>query len=99
MKAYELIRGVLDLIEKIESQDQQETAEQYYDDETRRMNQIADLKSSEETAYANTPTTAYASIDAVTKDAGGGTNAPKHPADIRTTAPSMYPDWQAQRGE
>lgn len=91
MKAYELIRGVLDLIEKIESQDQQETAEQFYDDETRRMNQIADLKSSEEVSYANSPTTAYASIDAVTKDAGGGTNTPKHPADIRSDSVAMYP--------
>ncbi len=93
MRAHELIRGVLDLIEKIESEEeQQETAENFYDDETRRMNQIADLTGdSTPTTYANTPVTAVASIEAVTTNAGGGTNAPKHPADIRADSISMYP--------
>jgi hypothetical protein len=92
MRAHELIRGVLDLIEKIEAEEEQETAEQFYDDESRRMNQIADLQKEPDTsAYANSPTTAYASITAVTTDAGGGTNGPKHPADIRSDSVAMYP--------
>lgn len=92
MRAHELIRGVLDLIEKIESEETQETAESFYDDETRRMNQIADLTSDSEPAtYANTPVTAIAGIEAVTTNAGGGTNAPKHPADIRADSVAMYP--------
>ncbi len=92
MLAHELIRGDLDIIEKIESEETQETAENFYDDETRRMNQIADLKhDSTDAQYANSPVAAYASIEAVTTDAGGGTNAPKHPADIRSDSVSMYP--------
>lgn len=95
MRAHELIRGVLDLIEKIESEEaaeSQETAEQFYDDESRRMNQIADLEHvPDPSGYANSPVTAYASIEAVTTAAGGGTNTPKHPADIRSDSVSMYP--------
>jgi hypothetical protein len=41
----------------------------------------------------------YADIDSVTKNAGGGVNGPKHPADIRGEHPSMYPAYQAGFGE
>jgi predicted ATP-binding protein involved in virulence len=93
MRAHEIIRTVLDLIDQIETDNkQQETAEEYYDDERRRMNQISDLTHEPDlSAYANKPIVAYASIEAVTTDAGGGTNAPKHPADIRSDSVAMYP--------
>jgi hypothetical protein len=43
---------------------------------------------------ANSPNEVVADIEAVTTDAGGGVNAPKHPHDIRVKDPSAYPDQQ-----
>lgn len=70
------------------------------DEELARMKQIAGLLPVDaETEYANEPQEMYADIDSVTKDAGGGVNGPKHPADIRGEHPSMYPAYQAGFGE
>ena len=64
-------------------------------DDIRRFRQIVDLADSgEPTEYSNTPKEEYASIEAVTTDAGGGVNGPKHPHDIRVKDPSMYPNQQ-----
>ena len=54
--------------------------------------QIEDLAVDERTFddYSNTPTEQYADLDAVTSQAGGGVNGPKHAADIRTDSPSLY---------
>ena len=66
------------------------------DEELARIKQIAGLLPVDvETEYANEPQEMYADIDSVTKDAGGGVNGPKHPADIRGEHPSMYPAYQA----
>ena len=97
MRATEIIRGVLDLIDQVETESPESsnpTAEEYYDDETRRFDQIADLTGEEPGMYANSPTDAVASIETVTIKAGGGTNAPKHPADIKSNSISMYPGTQ-----
>lgn len=96
MRAHEIIRGVLDLIDQIESHQGEEnpTAAEYYDDETRRFDQVVDLLGAEQTTYDNSPAPAIASIEAVTIKAGGGTNAPKHPADIKSNSISMYPGTQ-----
>lgn len=95
MRAHEIIRGVLDLIDQIESnqgvEQEEPTAAEYYDDESRRMNQIKDLIPSEQGVYDNSPVVATASITSVTTDAGGGVNGPKHPADIRADSVAMYP--------
>ncbi len=40
--------------------------------------------------FENAPDEQYADIDAVTKDAGGGMNGPKHPKDLRVKDPSPY---------
>jgi hypothetical protein len=40
--------------------------------------------------FANEPDEKYADIDAVTKDAGGGMNGPKHPKDLRVKDPSAF---------
>ncbi len=40
--------------------------------------------------YQNKPKAEYADIDAVTTDAGGGMNGPKHPKDLRIKDPSPY---------
>ena len=65
------------------------------DEELARMKQIAGLIPVEcDAEYANEPQEQYASIDSVTKDAGGGVNGPKHPSDIRGDHTSMYPAHQ-----
>lgn len=97
MRATEIIRGVLDLIDQVETESPENsnpTAAEYYDDETRRFDQIADLTDVEQGMYANSPADAIASIETVTIKAGGGTNAPKHPADIKSNSISMYPGTQ-----
>lgn len=66
------------------------------DEELARMKQIAGLIPVEcDAEYANEPQEQYASIDSVTKDAGGGLNGPKHPSDIRGDHVSLYPAYQA----
>jgi len=43
---------------------------------------------------SNSPNEKIADITAVTVDAGGGVNGPKHPHDLRVKDPSMYPNQQ-----
>ena len=61
-------------------------------DGDRGMAQIRDLiaKADKPKGLANEPDEAYAGIDSVTTDAGGGVNGPKDPADIRVKDPSGY---------
>ena len=66
--------------------------EEYAPDDIRRFKQIVDLAASgEPTEYSNTPREEYAAMNSVTTAAGGGMQAPKHPADIRGEQPSIYP--------
>lgn len=108
MRAIEIIRGVLDLIDQAEQDDQQSEpvavvarAEvepgNELDDNVRRFKQIVDLVSGQRNpaAFANEPKEKIADIDSVTVDAGGGWMKPKHPADIRGEHPSMFPFFQA----
>ena len=104
MRATEILRGILDIIDDLDDQQAQDvkdtpSAEEFYSDEDRRMNQIKDLLPTDcnSGTYSNSPATSYASIEAVTTDAGGGTSAPKHPADIRADSVSMYPGAQHVR--
>lgn len=66
--------------------------EEFAPDDIRRFRQIVDLANTQVTEYPNTPKEEYAGIESVTTAAGGGMNAPKHPADIRGEQPSMYPN-------
>jgi len=61
-------------------------------DGDRGMDQIKDLvrKAGIEKEYSNSPEEAYAGVDSVTTDAGGGMNEPKDPADLRVKDPSGY---------
>lgn len=61
-------------------------------DGDRGMDQIKDLvrKAGIEKEYSNSPEEAYAGVDSVTTDAGGGVNGPKDPADIRVKDPQGY---------
>lgn len=107
MRATEIIRGVLDLIDQVEQEQSSEPVAviantqvepgNELDDNVRRFKQIVDLVSGQQdpAAFANEPEERVADIDAVTIDAGGGLNGPKHPADIRGEHPSMFPFFQA----
>lgn len=99
MRATEILRGILDIIDNIEDQQEQPAqvsepvaSAEVYDDDARRMNQIKDLLPTARitTVYANSPIKAVADIDAVTKDAGGGLNGPKHPEDLRGNSFPLY---------
>lgn len=99
MRAHEIIRSVLDLIDQIENPQPEPVALAIvepdlnpYDDEQRRFNQILDLLTQPEQMYNNSPAETVSNIDSVTKDAGGGWNGPKHPADIRADSVAMYPN-------
>jgi hypothetical protein len=107
MRATEIIRGVLDLIDQVEQNEEQSQpvaivakAEiepgNSLDDNVRRFKQIVDLVSDDPNPadFANTPDEKIADIDSVTVDAGGGWNGPKHPSDIRGEHPSMFPFFQ-----
>lgn len=90
MRVSEIIRSILDVIDNAEAgqeiprPDQEVPNEQFYDDDVRKMRQIADLVSGQQaTEYSNSPAEEYAGIEAVTTAAGGGPNKPKHQDDIR----------------
>jgi len=98
MKVQDIIRSVLDIIDQAEQQEKPSmtvdlvATAQEGDDELRRIQQVVDLLTgNERPTLANSPDERYADIDAVTTDAGGGVNGPKHPADIRGEHPSLYP--------
>lgn len=106
MRAHELIQAILSVIDRVEQPEQEpviavqlntepETAADFYDDEMRRMKQIAGLQDpGEMSPLSNAPNPQYADVDAVTVDAGGGPNKPKHPADIRGNSQSIFPAHQ-----
>ncbi len=96
MKTTDLIRNVLDLIDQVETDHTEEpkSTNDEYDDESRRMNQIKDLLPTADVTvmYANSPSEATAEINAVTTDAGGGVNGPKHSRDLRGNSFPIYPE-------
>lgn len=103
MRATEIIRAVLDIIDKQEPEIQKDPGitgsiniqRTTQDDESARFLQVLDLLSKgDEPAIANAPNQKTADIDAVTTNAGGGVNGPKHPHDIRIKDPSQHPGQQ-----
>lgn len=100
MRATDLIRAVLDLIdqtEKVQSTDPRQEIEidvipNEPGEQTSRFKQIFDLLSQRNRLepYSNSPRDAVADIDAVTVLAGGGLNGSKHPDDIRVKDPRGY---------
>lgn len=100
MRATDLVRQVLDLLDQIEDPHDVES-EIIPDDVTcgaeqgepiaGRFKQIfAMLDAPKSDLYANTPNEVVAGIDAVTTLAGGGLNGPKHPHDIRVKDPRGF---------
>ena len=104
MRATEIIRGVLDLIDQIDCNTEQditvisipqqepETVQTGVDQN--RFRQIFDILSAKSTQmYNNSPDPVVTGIDSVTVHAGGGEHGPKNPADIRADSVAMYPNY------
>lgn len=94
MRAIDIIRNVLDLIDQVDAADDQEptaTIEiqpEQGEDEASRFKQIyAMLSNPSHGPLGNSPNEVVADIHSVTDHAGGGLNGPKHPADIRVKDP------------
>lgn len=98
MRATDIIRNVLDLLDAVEdskSQPEVKVDIQQNDEPDNRFKQIlAMLDNDSFGPLANSPNEVVAPVSAVTTDAGGGVNGPKHPADIRVKDPSAYPNQQ-----
>lgn len=105
MRATEIIRGLLDLIDGVEDAQQPANdcgcndddhtvmAVATTDDEIRRFKQILGLvDDNQPEQYSNSPDERVAPVGSVTVDAGGGVNGPKHTADIRGEHGRLYGD-------
>lgn len=92
MKVTEIIRTMLDVIDKIEDQQPEQPVEElgYTDQDIKRFQQIAGLTTDKQ--YSTTPNEQYADVDAVTNQAGAdGWQGTKEPEDIRGTTFRIYP--------
>jgi len=94
MRIAELLRKMADVIDQAEqdSGNDQSPLTNMSQDDPNRILQISDLLSGiDGREVMNAPQEQYASIGAVTADAGGGVNGPKHPHDLRIKDPSQHP--------
>ena len=97
MRATEIIRGVLDLIDQVEcAQEAPDQPDPVGGPFAQLFAKLA-AEPSEPTSsmYDNSPQPHVQGIEAVTTAVGLGTLGASSPADIRTNAPSMYPGYQA----
>ena len=95
MRATDIVRQVLDLLDAVEGQhDLKPEAEieinQNAEPDDRFKSILAMLDAESFGPLANSPNEVVADVDSVTVDAGGGMNAPKHPDDIRVKDPRGY---------
>ena len=93
MKVTEIIRTMLDVIDKIEDQQPEQPIEDmgYTDSDIKRFKQIAGLTTDKE--YSTEPNEQYMDIDSVTVDAGADQwQGTKEPEDIRGNSFKIYPD-------
>jgi hypothetical protein len=99
MRATDIVRQVLDLLDQVEGQhdiqpdvipDDTCGAEQGEPIAGRFKQIFAMLDAPSNGPLANSPNEVVAPVSAVTTDAGGGVNGPKDPADIRVKDPGAY---------
>ena len=97
MRATDIIRNVLELIDAVEDQQGQEPTatieiepEQGESEASRFKQILAMLSNPSDGPLSNSPNEVIADVDSVTCDAGGGLNGPKHPDDIRVKDPRGY---------
>ena len=100
MKITDIIRGVLDVIDREEAPESEpviavaveiEPEEQLMD-----MQRLAGILDTEDAEFANEPNAIVAPMGAA-YPAGDDVHQSKNPADIRTDSISMFPDWQARK--
>lgn len=98
MKITDIIRGVLDVIDGAEESEAEPvmTIAVAAEPELADMQRLAGILDVAEPEYANEPNAIVAPLGAAFP-AGDDVHHSKNPADIRTNAPSMFPDWQARR--
>lgn len=99
MKITDIIRGVLDVIDRAEEPDSVVAAVELEVEpaaEIADMQKLAGILGVEEPEYANAPVEIVAPVTAAFP-AGDDVHYSKNPADIRTNATSMFPDWQARK--
>jgi len=101
MKATDIIRDLLDILDKIDHSSEENNVISSTANATvatgvdqNRFKQIVDLLTQQKQMYANSPAEVVASVDSVTVHAGGGWNGPKNPADMRSDSVSLYPNYQ-----
>jgi len=95
MRATDIVRQVLDLLDAVEGQhdlkpEAEVTINQNAEPDDRFKQILAMLDADSFGPLANSPNEVVAPVDAVTTDAGGGVNGPKHPADIRVKDPRGF---------
>jgi len=95
MRAQDIIRAVLDLLDQQDEDirvDVDKVVPNEPGEQNSRFKQIFHMLSQRNKLrqYSNSPQPGVEDIDAVTTDAGGGVNGPKHPADIRIKDPRGY---------
>lgn len=92
MRATEIIRGVLDLIDRIDCPPVEAPVRGVF---AQLFLQMAAEK--EPQGYDNTPQLHVQGIESVTTAAGlGGLNGAKQPSDLRSNSVSLYPELQAK---
>lgn len=109
MRATEIIRDLLDLIDKVAdtadsstvsvSPNDSSVADSVTGIDTNRFKHIYAMLDAEKSAppmYTNSPNAVVADIAAVTTDAGGGWMGPKNPADLKADSITLYPNFTAQ---
>ena len=95
MRATDIVRQVLDLLDAVEGQHDLKPevkidVQQNDEPDNRFKSILAMLDSDSFGPLANSPNEVVADIDSVTTLAGGGLNGPKDPADIRVKDPGAY---------
>ena len=99
MRAQDIIRAVLDLLDQEEQQPTMSVdvaVPNEPGEQSSRFKQILAMLQNKDNAslLSNAPNEVVADVDSVTTLAGGGVNGPKHPHDIRVKDPSQHPDQQ-----
>ena len=96
MRATDIIRNVLDLIDQVDAAEGQaptatiEIEPEQGEAEASRFKQIfAMLSNPSHGPLGNSPNEVVADIHSVTDHAGGGLNGPRHPDDIRIKDPRL----------
>lgn len=104
MRATDVIRDLLDIIDRLEVETTEEPIAVIVSQEEspiktgvdsnrfKHVFSMLDAERSSPVQYANSPNEVISSLDAVTKDAGGGWNGPKNPADMKSNSMSLYPN-------